>query len=363
MTVALLYGGRSAEHEVSLVSAAAVFAAIEEIGVACEPIGVTRDGRWYHQAVTRQRENAREGRLTVEVDSRAAVFARPADGLVRADGGSLAVDCVFPLIHGTQGEDGTLQGLLEIAGLPYVGSGVVGSAVGMDKVRAKRLWERAGLPVVPYLVASASELGGPDGIASLGDRIESSFGFPAFVKPNRAGSSVGISRIASREELAAAVVLALEFDEVVLVEEALTVREIETSLIGNVEVVVFPPGEVTPTHVFYDYEAKYVDPDGAHFRIPADLPDVVQQQVMEIARAAYLAVDAAGFARVDCFVTRDTNEVFINEINTIPGFTPISMFPKMVEAGGVPFGELVGRLLELALARGAADRGRVFRAR
>jgi D-alanine-D-alanine ligase len=404
VNVLILYGGRSTEHEVSLVSAAGVFLALKTLEpIEVQLVGIDRDGRWFLQDPERQMQAADEtGHLVIETDAERAVVVvpggGPAGGCSRATGERIPVDCVFPVLHGTCGEDGTIQGLLEIAGLPYVGSGVTGSAVGMDKLRAKQLWEQNGLPVVPYFAvrmdrgsadgshrSSGEGLGrgpgegssqgldrGPGGVANrlpariveeTDAAIRRGFGYPVFVKPNATGSSIGISRVPSPENLAGALDRAALVDDVILVEQAFPVREIETAVLGNATVQTFPPGEVIPTHEFYDYEAKYTDPEGATLVIPADIPDDISQEIRSVSARAFLVVDAAGFSRVDSFIHRETGEIYLNEINTIPGFTPISMYPKMVQAGGVSYGELLGRLLELAIERAGNRANRNYHAR
>ncbi|TVR73883.1 MAG: D-alanine--D-alanine ligase [Spirochaetaceae bacterium] len=359
MNVVLLYGGRSAEHEVSLVSAAGILpelARMPEMEVLL--IGITRGGLWYRQDRSDQLDNARhKGALSIEANPESALVVVPGRGIALAGGSVLEADCVFPVLHGTYGEDGTIQGLLETAHLPYVGSGVTGSSVGMDKLRAKQLWERNGLPVVPYVAVR-------DNNPVLADEmIRARFGYPVFVKPNAAGSSIGISRVEDAPSLAAAIARALTVDGTVLIEKAFPIREIETSLLGNRAPRTFPPGEVIPRHQFYDYDAKYTDPEGARLVIPADLDAGTVGKIQEICAAAFEAVDAAGLARVDCFLNTDTGAVYLNEINTIPGFTPISMYPKMVEYGGVSYGDLLRELIRLALERSSERTRRDYHAR
>ncbi len=366
MTVAILYGGRSSEHEVSLVSAAGVLkelSTMEEYDLL--PIGITRTGRWFAQDPTHQIGLARQGAaLTVEHTDR-AVLVVPGAGITVATAPErvLSIDCVFPVLHGSFGEDGTLQGLLEMADLAYVGSGVVGSAVGMDKIRSKQLWNQWGLPIVPYLEVRRNSAGVSTQAAEVTGRIEDAFGFPVFVKPNAAGSSVGVTKVTRPVDLAAALSRAFAVDPVVLIEQAMTVREIETSVMGNEEIRSFPPGEVVPTHEFYDYEAKYEDPQGARLSVPADITPDQASRIEQLSRDAFRAVDGAGFARVDCFIDSRDGSVYVNEINTIPGFTPISMFPKMVEGGGMSYGELLKELIRLALERSGSTKVRDFTAR
>lgn len=354
MTIALLYGGRTREHDVSRVSASGILRELDGVAnLTIHPVGIDRRGVWYLQDREARRTEALAGTaLSVEQDRLRRVMIAPAAGLWLPKDHPLEVDCAFPIVHGETGEDGVLQGALETARVPYVGSGVVGSAVGMDKLRSKRLWERAGLPVVPYHAFHRTDADDFAGLAREADRaIRADFGYPVFVKPNAAGSSVGISRVSDERTLPAAIETALEFDQVVLIEKALEVREIETSILGNTKAVAFPPGEVIPTHEFYDYDAKYQDPDGAALRVPADIPPEIARTIEETCLAAYRAVDASGMARVDCFLERDGSALYLNEINTLPGFTPISMYPKMVEHGGIPYRDLLMELIQLGIER------------
>jgi len=264
---------------------------------------------------------------------------------------ALACDLVFPVLHGTFGEDGTVQGLLEVADLPYIGAGVLGSALGMDKEKAKELWLRAGLPVVPWLSVRKDAL---RDMAALKRKIEARFGWPCFVKPSCAGSSVGASKVESAAELEKALVSALEWDDKALVEPFVHAREIECSVLGNREARAFEPGEVVPSHEFYDYEAKYIDPDGARLEVPARITSDQAEKVKTVATQAFLVCEMAGMARIDFFIDRRTGEVLLNEANTIPGFTHISMYPRMCEAGGLSYSDLITRLAELALERHAS---------
>lgn len=350
MRIAILYGGKSGEHEVSLRSAASVVRHLDRAH-KLHLIGITRSGAWHLQPDS-MLEECLEGDepLTVRADG-PSVLVVPGQGLrVYGTHGSsdLPLDVVFPVLHGTFGEDGTVQGLLECAEMAYVGADVLGSAIGMDKEVAKALWLRAELPVVPYIAVGAADL---HGIDALADRVETSFGWPAFVKPARGGSSVGASKAESRAGLKDALQKALLCDTKVLIEPFVQAREIECSVIGNDQPRAFPPGELMTTHEFYDYEAKYIDPLGATFAIPARLDDAQTTALKELAVSAYRAASLSGMARVDFFVEKDTGAVLLNEVNTIPGFTSISMFPMMCEAGGLPYRDLLEELLALAVAR------------
>jgi D-alanine-D-alanine ligase len=348
--VAILYGGRSGEHEVSLNSGASVYRNLDREKYEPVLIGIAKDGSWYLQP-PEIAEAAREpdAALEVAVTPENLVSVTPSSGFA-LNGRPLEVDLVFPVLHGSFGEDGTVQGLLEVAGLPYVGAGVLGSSLGMDKQRVKEIWERQGLPVLPFIGFDRREqerVAARELVAPLLEERE----YPLFVKPARAGSSVGITKVNSPEELEAAVEEALVWDTRVILEPGIDAREIEVAVLGDEEPTVFDPGEVVVRSEFYSYEAKYLDPGGAELRIPADLPPLLRERIMEIARKAFISADCYGFARIDLFVQRESGEVYLNEINTIPGFTRISMFPKMVAAGGLPYPELLERLMELAKKR------------
>jgi D-alanine-D-alanine ligase len=283
------------------------------------------------------------------------VFVVPGAGLAAEKSGgkteTLACDVVFPVLHGTFGEDGTVQGLLECAGLPYVGAGVLGSAIGMDKQVTKELWLREGLPVVDSITVRGSDRANQQFMASLARKVEARFGWPCFVKPASCGSSVGASKVRDFPALEAALDLALLYDEKILVEQFIGAREIECAVLGNESPLAFPPGEIVPTHEFYDYDAKYKDPDGAALRVPAPLNPAQTDAIRALAIKAYRACEISGMARVDFFIDKRTGDILLNELNTIPGFTAISMYPRMCEAGGLPYAELLDRLIALAFQR------------
>ena len=352
MKVAILYGGKSGEHEVSLSSAASVVRNLKKEH-KISLIGIGRNGSWYLQPDV-VLENAREddGPLELKTDCPAVVVV-PGSGLrVYSSFGSsdLQVEVVFPVLHGTFGEDGTIQGLLECAGLAYVGADTLGSAICMDKEVAKTLWLADKLPIVPAVTVHNE----PDMNRSLGeaiDKIEHSFGWPVFVKPARAGSSVGASRAADPAHFAKAAATAFAYDSKILVEPFMTARELECSVIGDNQPRAFEPGEIIPSHEFYDYEAKYIDPAGARLVIPAEIDADTKAQVMSIAIRAYRTAKLTGMARIDFFIDKANGAIYLNEANTIPGFTHISMFPKMCEAGGLPYPDLLDELLGLAVAR------------
>jgi D-alanine-D-alanine ligase len=352
LTVGVIFGGRSAEHQVSLVTARSVMNALDPEKYNVVPIGITSEGKWLStpDAVRLLQEGSDlskipESILTPDPTVRSLVSHR----IAGEQSVHQQIDVVFPLVHGTYGEDGTLQGLLELADLPYVGAGVLGSSVGMDKVVTKRLCELAGIPTAPYRSFLASEYRA--GKSKLIAEIEKVLGYPAFVKPANSGSSVGISKAHDRMELLSALELAMQYDRKILVERGVkNAREIELGVLGNDKPAASIPGEIVPSNEFYDYDAKYVDGKSTAY-IPAKLPKAVVKKLQEFAICAFKAIDCAGMARVDFLVVKKTNKIFLNELNTIPGFTSISMYPKLWEASGVPYGKLLDRLIELALER------------
>jgi D-alanine-D-alanine ligase len=359
--IAILYGGRSGEHEVSLISASSILEHIDRKEYEPILIGIDTYGRWYLQdeavaAQGRQAENGMAGLAPIVEGKR--VFVAPGAGLEVESGKhsvkKLPCDVVFPILHGTFGEDGTVQGLIECAGLPYVGAGVLGSAVGMDKQIAKELWLREGLPVVDYITIRSSDRLLANFDLSLIRKIEARFGWPCFVKPACSGSSVGISKVHGKEELDAALTKAFKYDQKIMVEEYIPSREIECAVLGNENPLILEAGEIIPSHEFYDYEAKYLDPEGAAFKIPAELTELQRETLNAFALKAYKACELSGMARVDFFIDRRTGKLLLNEVNTIPGFTAISMYPKMCQASGISYSQLLSRLIDLALSRFAA---------
>ncbi len=352
MKVAIVYGGKSGEHEVSLMSAASIVRHIKKEH-KIYLIGISHEGVWHLQpdAVL---ENCLESEKPLQLRTEAPhVLIAPGKGLrvYGAHGSSdIQLDLVFPVLHGSFGEDGTVQGLLECADLAYVGADVQGSAIGMDKALAKTLWMEAGLPVVPFFPIQSHELL-EKGLEFFITQAEKRFGWPVFVKPARTGSSVGTSKAGNPSEFEAAVKEGFRFDTKILVEPFMVAREIECSVIGNEQIRSFAPGEVIPNHAYYDYDAKYTDPDGASFVIPALLEPAQKEKIMQTAIRAYSVAGLQGMARVDFFVDKKTGEIFLNEVNTIPGFTSISMFPKMCEAGSLPYAELIDELFALAVSR------------
>jgi D-alanine-D-alanine ligase len=354
LRIAVLFGGRSGEHEVSLVSAASVMHALDPARYDILPVGISKDGAWIcgADALARLRDGATEG--TTIADVRRCILAPdPTLGLLSDDGAGgwrrEHVDVLFPVLHGPFGEDGTVQGLFELSGIPYVGAGVLGSAVGMDKIVQKELFQAAGLPVVPYIWAYAEEC--RTSTDAVCDRAEASLSYPMFVKPPNMGSSVGISKARARSELAAALVHAAAYDRTVLVEQAVSApREIEVAVLGAREAIASAPGEIIPSNEFYDYAAKYVDGASATI-VPAELDASLAERLRGEALRAFAAVRCEGMARVDFLVARESGETYLNEVNTIPGFTSISMYPKLFAYSGVPYPELLDRLIALALAR------------
>jgi len=344
LRVGILFGGRSGEHEVSLASAASVMRGLDPDKYEAVPIGITKEGHWLVGAGAQK--------MLPEVlkgGQRVMMTADPTDAaLVRLDGsgGGQRLDVVFPVMHGTFGEDGTIQGLLDLAGLPFVGAGVLGSAIAMDKDVAKRLLQAAKIPVVPWIAVQRADWErNPDEIQKL---IEKKFAYPVFVKPATLGSSVGMTKVHSREELDAGLNLAAEFAMKILVERNMIAREIEVSVLGNSEPRASIPGEIVPHREFYDYAAKYLE-EGTQLLIPAKLKPAEVKKIQRYAIDAFRALELSGMARVDFFLEKQGGKIFLNEVNTIPGFTSISMYPKMWEASGIPFRELIDKLIELAL--------------
>lgn len=350
LIIGVLFGGRSAEHEVSLVSAASIINALDKSKYEVVPIGITPNGKWLSSSDAlnllksgRQLDHIPEKILLPDPSHKSLIAI--SDGTASA----AALDIIFPVLHGTFGEDGTIQGLLELADIPYVGAGVLGSAAAMDKVVAKQLFRQSGIPVTPdtWFLWKEFNARGKDIISNIERRL----GYPCFVKPPNLGSSVGIRKAHSRKELIEAIELAAQYDRKILVEKSVEhAREIEVSVIGNDEPIASLPGEIIPSNEFYDYDAKYVDGKSTAI-IPAKLPKSVVKKIQEYAIHGFAALDCAGMARVDFLVRKKTNKIFLTEINTIPGFTSISMYPKLWEASGIPYPELLDRLITLALER------------
>jgi D-alanine-D-alanine ligase len=344
LRVGVIYGGRSGEHEVSVVSAASIFKHLDRSRYQPVPIRIDKDGRWVLGAQEPTAISAGDVQ-----DSGPAGALQVTEPTAAIGGG---IDVVFPVLHGPYGEDGTVQGLLELANVPYVGAGVLGSALGMDKAISKTVFAAHGLPIVPYLAVSSREwTTAPKEITS---QVAARLRYPVFVKPANLGSSVGISRATSDADLNAAVRTAFEYDRKIVIEAGVpNAREIECAVLGNDDPEASLPGEIVVTHPdgFYSYEAKYLDPSGAVAKIPADLPAETIERVRRFSVDAFRALDLAGMARVDFFLDDSDGALYLNEVNTIPGFTAISMYPKMWEATGLSYSDLLTRLLTLAIER------------
>jgi D-alanine-D-alanine ligase len=369
LRVGVIYGGRSGEHEVSVASAASIMKHLDRGRYEPVPIRIEKDGRWTladkPPTVIKAAEVIEHARLQaarpVRPGREAHIVAHPGEETVltieRGDAKTTAVvtglglDVIFPVLHGPYGEDGTVQGLLELANVAYVGAGVLGSAVGMDKAVMKQLFAAHGLPLARYIVTRRREW--DRDAAGITSRVGRELGYPVFVKPANLGSSVGISKAKNDEELATAVRLAAEFDRKIVIEAAVPhAREIECAVLGNDEPEASIAGEVVPSREFYDYEAKYLD-EGSKLLIPAPLTDPQMDEVRRLAIAAFRAVDGAGMSRVDFLMDGGSGALYLNEVNTIPGFTTISMYPKLWEASGLSYRDLIDRLVTLALERHA----------
>ena len=354
LRLGILFGGRSAEHEVSLQSARNIVEALDKTRYTLTLIGIDHEGRWYHDREG-QWLSSEEPVDPLKLPTVEPLMLQPGHSespLMNADGTPLpALDAVFPVLHGTYGEDGAVQGLLRMMGLPFVGSGILGSAAGMDKDMMKRLLVQAEIPTAPWVSCRQWEQDNltPDYVASqIGD-------YPWFVKPANLGSSVGIHKIKGPQDFEAAIADAFRYDHKILIEKGLTCREIECAVLGNASPKVSVPGEIRVQAEFYSYEAKYLDENGATLHIPAHLNPELVDQIQAMALKTFQVLEAEGLARVDCFLTSD-DEIFMNEINTLPGFTRISMYPKLWEASGITYGALLDELIQLALQRAERER-------
>ena len=371
--VAVIFGGQSSEHEVSRVSAESVIRNIDRSKYDVVMVGITKEGRWLRydgpveklgigewQAIAENRANgmlSASGIQSKDCTAENSCSALQTSGInsarsvisaVGADENG-GIDVVFPVLHGCNGEDGTIQGLFELAGIPYVGCGVLGSALGMDKAYAKIVFEKEGIPQGKFLTFSRKQIN--QDIEPLVKQVEGLLEYPCFVKPSNAGSSVGVSKARNKEELIKALNFASRYDRRILVEEFINGREVECAVLGNDDPIASTVGEVVPCNEFYDYEAKYETGDSSKVIIPADLPLKTVNLVREYAIKAFKALDCSGLSRVDFFVHKETGEVFINELNTLPGFTKISMYPKLWEASGIPYDKLIEKLIDLAIER------------
>ena len=355
LRVGVLFGGRSTEHEVSILSAQSIIAAMDPQRFEAVPLYIDKEGRWLTGDSLKSLVSSAAARKYVYLPPDPtqhslvpAYSGTPSPSGEGQRGGLPPLDVVFPVFHGLNGEDGTIQGVLELANLPYVGAGVLGSALGLDKIYMKRAFAAAGLPVVDYLPITRRQYErDPDAFIA---RVEERIGYPCFTKFANSGSSVGTTKAHNRAELVEGLRLASTFDRKLLVERAVDARELEISVLGNDEPEASVVGEVVPAHEFYDYDAKYLD-EGSRLLIPAPVEDSLAQDARSMAVRAFQAVDAAGMARVDFFMERASSRLLVNELNTIPGFTRISMYPKLWEASGLPYPKLIERLVELAIER------------
>lgn len=394
MNIAVIYGGRSGEHEVSIVSATSIVRHLDRTKYQTTLIGISKEGRWFYQDPS-QIDKVREEEdtlLEIQQDDRREVMVVPGGGStsgirVAGAGGTfvhIKIDLAFIVLHGTYGEDGTIQGLFDMVGIPYTGCGCLSSAITMDKEVTKAIWKNAGLPVLPHICLHSGDVEktgwNAAKLQALVSSAERDFGYPLFVKPCSAGSSVGAAKAASFQQLVEALKEAFQWDYKVLIEPGLNPREIECSVTGNGanfspnstaqnqsplpdwdasrteeadvnQVRAYLPGEIVPTHQFYDYDAKYTDPNGARLMIPADLSQQQREEIRSIAVRAYKALDCTGLSRVDFFMEKDTGRLYLNEINTMPGFTSISMFPKMCQAAGLDYSQLLDLIVRQGLDR------------
>lgn len=361
INVAIVFGGRSGEHEVSLMSATSVIKAIDKERYHVVPIGITKEGSWmlYDGPVEKIESGEWEGisnKLLKENPKDNTFSVIPMGGEKTSSVGhpippNLAekIDVIFPVLHGPYGEDGTIQGLFEMADIPYVGAGVLASAVGMDKVFTKRIFEQLGLSIGKYMVVMRKKLReNKEAYIAL---IEQNFEYPVFIKPANLGSSVGITKAHDRAELIQGLEEAAKHDRKILVEEFINGREIECAVLGNDNPMVSVAGEILPSKEFYDYHAKYFDDGKSKLMIPAEIPEEKAQEIRDMAIKAYKAIDCTGLARVDFFLHKDTMKVYINEINTMPGFTKYSMYPLLWQATGLPYDQLIDKLIQLAIER------------
>ena len=365
MTVTVIYGGKSGEHEISLVSGAAVARNIDEKNTV-QLIAITKEGRWFLQPQSELERIKADSKAAFKIieDESQEVSVIPAGGTkrtFRVGTEILSSDVIFPVLHGPFGEDGTIQGLFEMVDVPYVGCTTLGSAITMDKEKTKVALAQAGIPVVPGICVRRSDLADWKRYDEILEQAQKELGFPLFVKPCSAGSSDGASLAPNLQKLNGAIMEAFNWDDKILIEKAVNAREIECSVTGNPTIdddsvkeeklTAYGPGEIAPKHDFYDYDAKYNDPDGADLLIPANLPEEKLEEVRTLAKKAFAALDLAGLSRVDFFIDRDTGALYLNEINTMPGFTQISMFPKMCAAFGLDFTALTNLLITEAVAR------------
>ncbi len=363
MNIAVLFGGRSGEHEISLISAAAIIRGINK-NHKIYLIGISKDGRWFLQddSLLQNLLSDSSTKLTITEDEKNLVSILPGlkNKSFSVNGTSLEIDIAFPVLHGTYGEDGTIQGLFEMAAIPYVGSSHLSSAITMDKEKTKMILQSVGIPVVPYVCLKQNIIEDSVVYDAVIEDTEKELGYPMFVKPCCAGSSNGANKANNRKELSFAIMEAFGWDNKVIIEKAVNAREIECSVTGNSvtganqsdeDVVAYIPGEINTSSVFYDYDTKYNDPNAAQLLIPAPLSENDLEKIRKTACAVYKSLDITGLARVDFFIDKNTKAVYLNEVNTMPGFTPISMFPKMCDTAGLHFEELIELLIQEGLMR------------
>ena len=363
MNIAVLFGGRSGEHEISLISAAAIIRGINK-NHKIYLIGISKDGRWFLQddSLLQNLLSDSSTKLTITEDEKNLVSILPGlkNKSFSVNGTSLEIDIAFPVLHGTYGEDGTIQGLFEMAAIPYVGSSHLSSAITMDKEKTKMILQSVGIPVVPYVCLKQNIIEDSVVYDAVIEDTENELGYPMFVKPRCAGSSNVANKANNRKELSFAIMEAFGWDNKVIIEKAVNAREIECSVTGNSvtganqsdeDVVAYIPGEIATSSVFYDYDTKYNDPNAAQLLIPASLSENDLEKIRKTACAVYKSLDITGLARVDFFIDKNTKAVYLNEVNTMPGFTPISMFPKMCDTAGLHFEELIELLIQEGLMR------------
>ncbi|MEE0885841.1 MAG: D-alanine--D-alanine ligase family protein [Treponema sp.] len=364
MNIALIYGGRSGEHEISLVSAASIARGIDKKNKVTL-IGITKDGRWFLQSEKEYERICKDTKTSFKIEeseeNKISIIPGAKKDAFCTKNGSLNIDVVFPALHGTYGEDGTIQGLLDMADIPYIGCSTIASALTMDKEKTKQILKSAEIPIVPYICIKRCDLNNSQRYDEIFQRCIDELGFPLFIKPCCAGSSNGANKATTPKELSFYLMEAFTWDDKVLVEKAINAREIECSVTGNSTtanpnnesetVRAYIPGEIQPKHTFYDFDAKYNDPDGAELLIPANISTDLIEAIRTVAVRAYKALDCSGLSRVDFFIDKDTDSLYLNEINTLPGFTSISMFPKMCEKAGLKFPDLVNLLIDEAILR------------
>ena len=364
MNIALIYGGRSGEHEISLVSAASIARGIDKKNKVTL-IGITKDGRWFLQSEKEYERICKDTKTSFKIEeseeNKISIIPGAKKDAFCTKNGSLNIDVVFPALHGTYGEDGTIQGLLDMADIPYIGCSTIASALTMDKEKTKQILKSAEIPIVPYICIKRGDMINSQRYDEIFQRCIDELGFPLFIKPCCAGSSNGANKATTPKELSFYLMEAFTWDDKVLVEKAINAREIECSVTGNSTtatpnnesetVRAYIPGEIQPKHTFYDFDAKYNDPDGAELLIPANISTDLIEAIRTVAVRAYKALDCSGLSRVDFFIDKDTDSLYLNEINTLPGFTSISMFPKMCEKAGLKFPDLVNLLIDEAILR------------